>query len=87
MTDEDYLLRLACHIRNGIKLEPGVAARLLLIEQNMRMRADLARAPDPLLEKMVEVLRGVLEGEYITQETEQQARALIAEHGAREGGE
>jgi hypothetical protein len=51
------------------------------------IRADLARAPDPLLEKMVKVLHGVLEGEYITQEMEQQARAVLAEHEAREGGE
>jgi hypothetical protein len=36
MTDEEYLLRLAGRIRNGIKPPPEAAARLLLIEQNMR---------------------------------------------------
>jgi hypothetical protein len=45
------------------------------------------RTPDPLLEKMVEALRGMHEGEYITQEMEQEARAVLAEWDKRKGGE
>jgi hypothetical protein len=76
MTDKEFLAGFKSECLHNV---PEIRAR--------DARLDEIAGKLKLLEKMVEVLRGVLEGEYITQEMEQQARDLIAEHGVREGGE